>query len=379
MKKIKILFVYSDLMFGGIQRVLQLLSEELSKRKKYEIYLALFSNIQNVPFHGEIIDINAPSSKNYFLLFFNIIKRIIKLNKIVKEKEINVIISSDLVANFIALTSKKVYNFDVPLIVIHHNNFGKAVKSLGISGFIAKRYNIKFQDAANKIMCVSKGIENELAENGFDKNKLTTIYNLVSVDKINLMSKQKINSDHEFIFDKKFKIIISVGRLVEQKNFQLLIEAYMAVNNNIKCRLVIVGEGPERGNLEKLITDNDQQENIYLIGWHENPFSYLKRSDLFVLSSNWEGFGNVIIEAMACAIPVISTDCPFGPNEIIENNINGVLVTANDKLELSKAMFKVLSSKSHAEKLAFKGKQRSLDFSSNKIAAQYEKLINEVL
>ena len=91
----------------------------------------------------------------------------------------------------------------------------------------------------------------------------------------------------------------------------------MEVNKNIKCRLVILGDGPERSKLEKLIIDKNQQENIYLLGLQENPFHYLKRSDLFVLSSNWEGFGNVVFEALTCAIPVISTDCEFGPNEII--------------------------------------------------------------
>ena len=86
---------------------------------------------------------------------------------------------------------------------------------LGISGLIAVKFSIKFQSVVNKIMCVSKELENELVDNGFNKDKLTTIYNHVSTDKIDSMSKQKINSEYEFIFDKKSKIIISVVRLVE--------------------------------------------------------------------------------------------------------------------------------------------------------------------
>ena len=381
MKKIKVLFIYGNLEFGGIQRVLSLLSEEFSKRGKYEVYLALFNNIkQDMPFYGEIIDIKAPTSRNYFLLFFNIIKRVISLNKIVKQKKIDIIFSRSLMPNLMALLSKKIYKFETPLIVSHHSSLEKFVKWVGFQGLIEKRYNIKFQNVADKIMCVSKGIENELVDSGVDKDKLTTIHNPIQVDKINLMSKEKINSEHEFIFDRKFKIIISVGRLVEeQKNFQLLIESYIEVNKNIKSRLLILGDGPDRKKLDKLIIDNNQQENIYLLGWQENPYKYLKRSDLFVLSSDWEGFPNILLEALSCDIPVISTDCTFGPNEIIQNNINGILVPVNDKLELSKAMYKVLSDKSFAKKLASKGKQRSLDFSIDKITSQYEKLINEVL
>ena len=382
MKKIRVLFIFNDLKGAGVERIMQLLSKEFSKKKKYEIYLALFNNIQNIPFYGEIIDLKAPTTKNYFSLFLNIMKRIIRLNKIVKEKEIDVIISFSLMPNLMALLFKKIYKLKIPLIVSYHNNLEKSVKTMGISGLIAKRYNIKFQDVADKILCVSKGMENEFADNGFDRDKLTTIYNPVSIDVIDSMSKEKINSEHEFIFDKKFKIIISAGRLVEQKNLQLLIDSYiymMKVNKNIKCRLVIVGEGPEKSKLEKLIIDNNQQENIYLIGWQKNPFNYIKQADLFVLSSNWEGFPLIIIETFACGTPIISTDCPFGPREAIQNNINGILVPVNDKLELSKAISKILSDKSYAKKMSSKGKQRAAEFSLDKITSQYEKLINEVL
>ena len=379
MKKIKVLFVFNDFNGGGIERVLESLSKEFSKMKKYEIYLALFHNIQNVPFYGEIIDIKAPTTKNYFLLLINLVKRVRRLNKIVKEKEIDVIISCWLIPNLIALLSKKIYRFKTPLILSYHGNLEKASKYMGISGLITKRYNIKLHDVADKILCVSKGIENELANNGFNKDKLTTIYNPVSINDINSMSEQKINSEHEFIFDKNFKIIIAIGRLIEIKNIPLLIESYMEVNKKIKSRLIIVGDGPERSKLEKLIIDYNQQKNIYLLGWQNNPFNYLKRSDLFVLSSNSEGFPVIIIEALACNIPVISTDCPFGPNEIIQNNINGILVPVNDKFELSKAMSKVLSDKSYAKKLSSQGKQRIIDFSSDKIALQYAQLIDEVL
>ena len=175
MKKIKVLFIYSNLNQGGIQRLLQLLSEEFSKRKKYEVYLTLFDNIQIVPFYGEIIDIKASTTKKPFLLFFNIIRRIRRINKIVKEKEIDVIISHAEISNLFTLFSKKIYKFKTPLIATYHINLKKSVKDMGIFGLIAKRYNIRLQDAADKILCISKGLENELADNGFGGDKLITI------------------------------------------------------------------------------------------------------------------------------------------------------------------------------------------------------------
>lgn len=114
-------------------------------------------------------------------------------------------------------------------------------------------------------------------------------------------------------------LIIAVGRLYLQKDYSTLIRALTELRKQRPSHLLILGEGNERESLERLIHDLNLEEDVVLAGFVNNPLAYMNRASLFVLSSKSEGFGNVLVEAMACGTPVVSTDCPSGPTEILEN------------------------------------------------------------
>ncbi len=137
-------------------------------------------------------------------------------------------------------------------------------------------------------------------------------------------------------------------------------------------RLVILGDGGKRSNLEKLARQLGIERQVTFLGFQTNPFKYLARSDIFVLSSLWEGFALVIVEAMACGIPVISTRCPSGPDEIITDGVNGLLVPVADETALAEAILRLLKDKKLAVKLAQAGTKRAEDFAITKIIKQYE-------
>lgn len=145
------------------------------------------------------------------------------------------------------------------------------------------------------------------------------------------------------------KLIVSAGRLSDQKDFKTLIEAFKIVNAKIDCKLIILGEGPDRTALELQIKNSNLKDHCYLPGFVENPLPYFKHADLFVLSSKYEGLPNVLIQALACGAKVVSTDCPTGPAEILDNGRHGKLVEVGNSETMATAMYESITNPDHTE------------------------------
>nr|WP_269091582.1 glycosyltransferase [Aliarcobacter butzleri] len=168
------------------------------------------------------------------------------------------------------------------------------------------------------------------------------------------MSNEQI--DDERFLNIKAKKIISVGRLVNQKNFELLIRAFKVVLESIDAHLIIIGEGEKRDKLVKQIEELNLSNKVYLAGFKINPHNYVKNSDLFVLSSLYEGLPNSLIEAIAVDTPAIATNCLSGPSEILLDGEGGDLVEVGNVEQLSKSIIKNLSDREYSkakQKIAF--------------------------
>ena len=168
-------------------------------------------------------------------------------------------------------------------------------------------------------------------------------------------------------------LIVSIGRLTKQKNHITLLKAFNKIHSNIDCNLYIIGEGSERRNLEKFIKNNNIDDKVKLLGYQNNPWKFLSKSNLFVLPSIWEGFGNVIVESMLIGIPVISSDCPSGPREILNNGKSGKLFQVGDYNHLANIIKETISSDN--SKLINYAKLRSKDFTIEKITQEYQKVL----
>lgn len=165
--------------------------------------------------------------------------------------------------------------------------------------------------------------------------------------------------------------ILTVGTLKRVKNHQLLLRAFAQLNRS-EARLMFVGDGPERESLLLLARDLGVDQRVVFAGFHHDPTPFYTSADLFVLSSNYEGFGNVIVEALACGLPVVSTNCPSGPSEILDGGQYGTLVPVGDVNSLAEGLKNSLSSKISSEKL----KQRAAHFRPQVAADKYLKFLS---
>ncbi len=195
----------------------------------------------------------------------------------------------------------------------------------------------------NGIIAVSNGVAQDLI--GFahlDPTKVHYVHNPVYDEKI--LARAQEAAPHPWLEspDRDRPAIIAVGRLHHQKDFASLIQAFFLLRAARPARLIIFGEGSERGALEALISASAFGADVSLPGFCKNPFAAMGRADLQVLSSRWEGFPNVLVEGMSCGAPVVATDCPSGPKEILDGGRYGPLVPVGDTAALSQAMGEAL-------------------------------------
>ncbi len=149
--------------------------------------------------------------------------------------------------------------------------------------------------------------------------------------------------DHPWFSPGVAPVVLGVGRLTRQKNFGTLISAFARLRATKPARLIILGEGEERSHLENLVQERGLAGDVELPGFVQNPYAYMHRAAVFVLSSIWEGLPNSLIEALACGCPVVSTDCPGGPAEILDRGKYGHLVLPGDPESMAEAIGKVLN------------------------------------
>jgi glycosyltransferase involved in cell wall biosynthesis len=235
-------------------------------------------------------------------------------------------------------------------------------KIIHLAAFWAYRYS-------NYVVGISKGLSEDVATVfNVPSDKVVTIYNPAVTDE----QLDPINSGKCGI-EEGSPIVLGAGRLVKEKGFDTLIRAFARIRLKCSARLYILGEGHERSSLERLAHTLGLQDDVHMPGFVDNPFAYMQTADVFVLSSRWEGFGNVLVEAMACGTQVVSTDCPSGPTEILEGGKWGKLVPVGDSEAMAEAIFSTLEGERNIDELDVKA--RVQDFHVQKISTQYLELL----
>lgn len=201
-----------------------------------------------------------------------------------------------------------------------------------------------FYRYSDVVLAVSEGVADDLAQvSGLSRDAIQVVFNPVITSEI--LSKAKEPIDHPWFEPGNLPVVLGAGRLVEQKDFKTLIRAFEQVSRQHPARLVILGEGEERSRLMEIVRERGLEEVVDLPGFVDNPYAYMARSSVFVLSSAWEGLPNTLIQALAVGTPVVSTDCESGPREILQGGRFGSLVPVGDEKALASAVLDTLQKK----------------------------------
>ena len=223
---------------------------------------------------------------------------------------------------------------------------------------------------ADSFVGVSHGVSTEFAKiSGLTRCRLHVIYNPVVSEY--LTQKALEPADHPWVDRPGAPVILAIGKLIKRKDFSSLLVAFARLLNRRPARLIVLGEGRLRQNLLSLAEKLGITEHVDFPGFVENPYAFLARADLFVLSSRNEALPTVLIEAMACCCPVVSTDCPFGPREILEEGRLGALVPVGDSEALAAAMARALDKPPQRDAL----RERASFFSTERAVDRYEELL----
>lgn len=313
---------------GGAERVVSILLKSLDRRK-FAIHLALLANKENVvPLHRDVVvyDFNTARVR------YGVCKLLFLLRSLQPDYAFSTLGYLNLIimlfysvlpgkTKFIARES------NIPSLHIDKSNHPS------ILNFLYPRLYPRF----HKIVCQSRDMQQDLVENfGLQSEKIALINNPVDCDMVRSLA-ESFSVELEGAIS-----LLAVGKLMRQKGFDMLLKAVAGMNDE-RIGLTIIGEGDERKSLEELASSLQIADRVSFLGYVANPYPFMRKADLLVLSSRYEGFPNVVLEANACGTPVVAFDCPGGLREIIQDGVNGWLVPPADVNALAETIIQAIA------------------------------------
>lgn len=366
---------------GGGERILCDLSSDLGMD---EVVLVVFEERFSYPFKGRLISLDMPIDRRSTISRARgFIQRCRRFRKILRQEQPDAVISFMGEANFInALLAKR------PILTVH-NHVSAISKMRGKLEAFAFDSLIRILYRRATIVAVSSAVKNDLVEKyRIPGAQVVVIPNAVDSQKIQNLRAEPVSCP----WDTRLPVIITAGRLSPEKGQWHLIRAFAAIRKNMPCQLAILGAGELESYLKRLATDLGVERDVYFLGWQENPFKFIARATLFVLPSLTEGFGLALLEAMACELPVISTDCIGGSREIIAPNGSsqyGVLVSPLDgkmrdsstpctgaEIELADAICRLLRDNEKRKTYTERGLPRAQAFDYSTFIERYRNLLS---
>ena len=271
-----------------------------------------------------------------------------------------------------AVLARRLAGLRTPLVAVQHNTLSEVCRN---SRYRLTRWFIPtalrlLLPRAEVIGAVSEGVARDLAVTlGLPRSRVTVLYNPVVRSTIGERAAEP--AGHPWLDHKDGPVVLGVGSLIERKDFPTLIQAFAHLKRSRYARLIVLGEGPERPRLEQLVSQLGLDGLVAMPGFVANPLAYMAKADVFALSSRIEGMPTAIIEALACGSPVVATDCPHGPAELLGDGTYGRLVKVGDAEGLAQALTATLSERREPERQQL----RAAEFAVDRAVDRYVQLI----
>ena len=330
-----IAFFLPSLYGGGAERVTVNLAQGMTERGlRVDLVVAAAEGafLQQLPEGVRLVDLRA----------HRVLASLGPLARYLRQEQPRVLVSAMSHANVVALWAARLARRGTPVIVTVHNTMSQSAAEQGrlAKGLWPHLLRVFYPWAAS-VVVVSRAAAADLARtSGLPPGRVEVVYNPVITPGMLAVARQ--SPDHPWLAPGEPPAILGVGRLTRQKDFPTLIRAFAELRRQRAARLIILGEGEDRPALEMLIGELGLSGDVALPGFRENVIAYMAASALFVLSSAWEGLPTVLIEALAVGTRVVSTDCPSGPREILQDGRLGALVPVGDPSALASAMLDAL-------------------------------------
>ncbi|NIC41416.1 glycosyltransferase [Aquabacterium sp. A08] len=322
---------------GGAERVMVTLANGYAERGQVvHLVLGEAVGVYLADLHPavHVVDLKVP----------RVLRALLPLARYLKRERPAALLSAMNHANVVALVAARMAGARTRVVVAEHNTISvesERVRGVGAKAVYALVKRLYSQAAA--VVAVSRNAAEDLTRFArLSAGRVTTIYNPFDLAQIAKLAIQPV--DHPWFAQGQPPVVLAIGRLTDAKDFPTLLKSFALLRARRPARLLILGEGNARAELETLALELGLTADTFQMpGFVTNPYSYLARCGMFVLSSRWEGFGNVLVEAMACGAPIVSTDCPSGPREILEGGRWGRLTAVENPSELAEAMDDVLN------------------------------------
>lgn len=274
--------------------------------------------------------------------------------------------------SIVSLAINRFLNTDTAVIPTQHSAFGHEVEATP-KDQIVRRIVPRLYPASDQIVSVSEGVADSLTDRTpVERSDISVLYNPVDVEQIRERASQPV--EHEWVEGNDRDVVLFVGRHARQKNLDGWVRAFeKIVNKNPDARAIIAGKGPCREQVQATVERLGLSDTVSLPGFVDNPYRYMRKSDVFLLSSRYEGLPTVLIECLAVGCPVVSTDCPSGPREILSDGEHGTLVPMDDIDGLANAVCDTLADPPDSDRL----RSRADDFSPKPVFDAYEQFLEE--
>ena len=315
---------------GGAERIVLNLAKGISERG-YAVDLVLARAegpyMSQIPDAVRLVNLNAP----------RVLSSVPALAKYIQQERPTALLSG-MFANVIALWARRMCSAPCRMAIIEHNSLSSIVNSKkDLRWQLYPKLAKWFYPWANNIIAVSNDVADDLARvTHIPRHLIQVIYNpIVTPD---LQNKSEVPLEHPWFKEGAPPVILAVGRLTDQKAFDVLIRAFSLVNKKHHVHLLILGEGENRSDLQSLIDQLGLEQDVNLMGFVQNPYQFMAHASIFVLPSRWEGLPTVLVEALYLGLPIVATNCPGGTGEILKDGQFGRMVPVDDPLALAEAI-----------------------------------------